>query len=86
MANVVAKMPRIVKKRRKVTDEEGVETWEEYRDYIFADDEGDRPNFKLLAMAHEWKMKMAAEGKRKRDDDEEEESSEEEEESGDEED
>ena len=57
IGKVDAKMPRVVKKRRKVDG--GV--WEEYFDYIFPDDEVDKPNFKLLAMAHEWKMKHAAE-------------------------
>ena len=50
------KMPRVVKKRRKVDG--GI--WEEYFDYIFPDDEMDKPNFKLLAMAQEWKLKNAA--------------------------
>ncbi|KAJ3158047.1 Crooked neck-like protein 1 [Geranomyces variabilis] len=63
LAAVKAKMPRAVKRRRRVVDEEtGEETnaWEEYYDYIFPDDETERPNFKLLAIAHEWKQKMAA--------------------------
>ncbi|KAJ3090637.1 Crooked neck-like protein 1 [Quaeritorhiza haematococci] len=62
---VVDRMPRVVKKRRKVEAEDGEgvgvggAAWEEYYDYIFPDDETDRPNFKLLAMAHQWKLKMA---------------------------
>ncbi|KAJ3023934.1 Crooked neck-like protein 1 [Thoreauomyces humboldtii] len=62
LAEVQGKMPRAVKKRRRIVDPEtGVESgWEEYYDYIFPDDETERPNFKLLAVAHEWKMKMAA--------------------------
>ena len=28
--------------------------WEEYWDYIFPDDEGAKPNLKLLAMAKQW--------------------------------
>lgn len=56
LQSIESKMPRVVKKRRKVDG--GV--WEEYFDYIFPDDEMDKPNFKLLAMAHEWKLKMAA--------------------------
>lgn len=47
-------MPKLVKKRRKVDG-----GWEEYIDPIFPDEETG-PNLKLLAMAHEWKMKMAA--------------------------
>ena len=29
--------------------------WEEYYDYIFPDDEGAKPNLKLLSMAKKWK-------------------------------
>ncbi|KAI8807003.1 hypothetical protein BJ742DRAFT_814103 [Cladochytrium replicatum] len=58
LKTVLDKMPKTVKKRRKADDG----TWEEYYDYIFPDDETDRPNFKLLAMAHQWKMKLAQQG------------------------
>ena len=45
-------MPRRVKKRRKVTAEDGSDQgWEEYFDYIFPEDEAAKPNLKLLAMA-----------------------------------
>jgi len=47
-------MPRRVKKRRKIDEEEGG-GWEEYFDYIFPEDEGAKPNLKLLAMAKMWK-------------------------------
>ena len=54
------KMPRPVKKRRRLEDENGVPSgWEEYYDYIFPDNEEEKPNFKLLALAHQWKMKAA---------------------------
>ncbi|KAI9206688.1 uncharacterized protein BJ171DRAFT_17480 [Polychytrium aggregatum] len=60
LSKVEARMPRAVKKRRKLQDEFGQSAgWEEYFDYIFPDDETDKPNLKLLAMAHEWKTKMA---------------------------
>lgn len=49
---VEAKKPKVVKKRR--LGDGGV--WEEYYDYIFADDEGDSKGFKLLAMAQQWKV------------------------------
>jgi crooked neck len=49
---VEEKKPKVVKKRR--LGEGGV--WEEYYDYIFADDEGDSKGFKLLAMAQKWKV------------------------------
>ena len=49
-------MPRRVKKRRKVTAEDGSDQgWEEYFDYIFPEDEAAKPNLKLLAMAKMWK-------------------------------
>lgn len=68
---VVDKMPKVVKKRRKVGGEDGGDattTWEEYFDYIFPDDEVDKPNFKLLAMAHQWKIKMAEMANKKEED------------------
>eukprot|EP00088_Acartia_fossae_P033825 TRINITY_DN3467_c0_g1_i2.p1 TRINITY_DN3467_c0_g1~~TRINITY_DN3467_c0_g1_i2.p1 ORF type:complete len:741 (-),score=272.70 TRINITY_DN3467_c0_g1_i2:247-2445(-) len=55
--NVVEKlMPRRVKKRRKIQSEDGSDQgWEEYFEYIFPEDEADKPNLKLLAMAKMWK-------------------------------
>ncbi|KAI8824748.1 hypothetical protein BJ741DRAFT_632745 [Chytriomyces cf. hyalinus JEL632] len=61
LAAVEAKIPRMVKKRRRVEGEEsgGVGgMWEEYNDYLFPDDETERPNLKLFEMAHAWKEKM----------------------------
>ncbi|KAJ3376631.1 NineTeen Complex (NTC) component, partial [Entophlyctis sp. JEL0112] len=58
---VEAKIPRLVKKRRKVLDEDGrgdTGIWEEYNDYLFPDDEKERPNLKLFEMAHAWKEKL----------------------------
>lgn len=53
---VDSKMPRRIKKRQKVIDEDGVEQgWEEVFDYIFPEDEASRPNLKLLAAAKNWK-------------------------------
>ncbi|CAG9859202.1 unnamed protein product [Phyllotreta striolata] len=53
---VNAKMPKRIKKRQKVIDEDGVEQgWEEVFDYIFPEDEASRPNLKLLAAAKNWK-------------------------------
>lgn len=53
---VASKMPRRIKKRQKVIDEDGVEQgWEEVYDYIFPEDEASRPNLKLLAAAKNWK-------------------------------
>ncbi|KAJ3121972.1 Crooked neck-like protein 1 [Nowakowskiella sp. JEL0407] len=53
------RMPKTVKRRRQVVGDDGVAVMEEYFDYIFPDDETERPNFKLLAMAHKWKMGAA---------------------------
>ncbi|KAK3745548.1 hypothetical protein QZH41_012464 [Actinostola sp. cb2023] len=55
------KMPRRVKKRRKVQANDGSDAgWEEYYDYIFPDDEDSLPNFKLLQMARMWKQKQSS--------------------------
>ncbi|KAF9320216.1 Crooked neck-like protein 1 [Podila horticola] len=57
-------MPKMVKKRRQVESEGGVAgavQWEEYYDYIFPDDQTEKPNFKLLSKAHEWKARMEKE-------------------------
>ena len=56
MKNVDSLMPRRVKKRRKIQSEDGSDQgWEEYFEYIFPEDEADKPNLKLLAMAKMWK-------------------------------
>lgn len=50
-------MPRKVKKRRRVQNEDqGDSGWEEYFDYIFPDEKDNQPNFKLLQMAKMWKQ------------------------------
>ncbi|KAJ3313057.1 NineTeen Complex (NTC) component [Blyttiomyces sp. JEL0837] len=76
---VEAKMPKAVKKRRKVDGiAPGAEgAWEEYFDYLFPDDETERPNLKLFQIAHAWKEKLKA-GLLDDDDDEEEEEEDEE--------
>ena len=75
-------MPKRVKKRRRVEDEDGNETggWEEYFDYIFPEDEGAKPNLKLLAMAKMWKKNKEEEppAKKAREEETEEEEKEEE--------
>ncbi|KAJ3028102.1 UNVERIFIED_CONTAM: Crooked neck-like protein 1, partial [Siphonaria sp. JEL0065] len=60
---VEGNIPRMVKKRRKVILEDGSGgaesgVWEEYNDYLFPDDETERPNLKLFEMAHAWKEKL----------------------------
>ena len=65
---VKKKMPKRVKKRRKIKiifnnqqeDDQNKEDeggWEEYYDYIFPDDEGQKKNLKIIEMAHKWKLK-----------------------------
>ncbi|KAJ1920744.1 NineTeen Complex (NTC) component [Mycoemilia scoparia] len=61
---VEVKLPKRVKKRRQL--ENG--SWEEYFDYIFPDDQDQKPNLKLLNMAHQWKQKMEAMKKEKQTD------------------
>jgi crooked neck len=53
---VQQRKPKIVKKRRRLEGDNG---WEEYLDYVFEEDGEDQGNVKLLAMARQWKMKMA---------------------------
>ena len=58
---VAGLMPKRVKKRRKIEQDEDAPGgsdaggWEEYFDYIFPEDESSKPNLKLLAMAKMWK-------------------------------
>lgn len=55
---VQRRMPRRVKKQRKVYREDGTDAgWEEYWDYVFPDDATSAPNLKLLEMARMWKRK-----------------------------
>ena len=57
------KMPKKVKKRRRVQREDGSEGgWEEYWDYVFPDDSTNAPALKLLEMARMWKEKQLVGG------------------------
>ncbi|CAG8559884.1 9157_t:CDS:10 [Diversispora eburnea] len=49
LSAVESKMPKVVKKRRKLDEAEGHTgvAWEEYFDYIFPDDQTQQPNFRL---------------------------------------
>lgn len=59
---VEAQMPRKVKKRRKLADDD---SYEEYLDYVFpADDEHAAKMSKLLQMAHSWKQSQGAQGQK----------------------
>jgi crooked neck len=61
VADVEAKMPRRIKRKRMREDESGKDLgWEEYFDYQFPDDEGGASNnFKILEMAAKWKQQRA---------------------------
>lgn len=76
-AKIMDKMPRRIKRRRRIVGEDGViifnineisslfihptllfqteEGWEEVFDFVFPEDESQRPNLKLLASAKAWK-------------------------------
>ena len=54
-SEVVALMPKVVKKRRKLDDG----SYEEYLDYLFKDgDEDNQKMLNLLKKAQEWKARM----------------------------
>ena len=62
-AKIAEMMPRRVKKRRLLTDEQGTDAgWEEYHDYIFPDEGGQQSNLKLLEMAQKWKRQKTTSG------------------------
>ncbi|CAL8312275.1 unnamed protein product [Lota lota] len=62
LEQVAKLLPEKVKKRRKLTAEDGSDAgWEEYYDYIFPEDAANQPNLKLLAMAKMWKRQQQAE-------------------------
>jgi crooked neck len=52
---IQAMMPQVVKKRRRL--ESG--GWQEYFDHVFPQDESEKPNIKLLELAHQWKSQAA---------------------------
>ena len=52
-SQIEALMPKRVKKRRKLDDEE--DGFEEYYDYIFPDDQSQSKNIKILQNAMKWK-------------------------------
>uniref|UniRef100_A0A1X7VPF0 Uncharacterized protein n=1 Tax=Amphimedon queenslandica TaxID=400682 RepID=A0A1X7VPF0_AMPQE len=58
LEKVKQKLPKKVKKRRKVYRDDGSEGgWEEYWDYVFPDDSSASSNLRLLQMARLWKQK-----------------------------
>ena len=66
VADVKAKLPKRVKRKRSVADDDGRELGqEEYYDYVFPDDAGAKqPSLKLLEAAYAWKKAKAAESAR----------------------
>jgi len=61
-AEVAAKLPRRIKKKRQLQNADGSAAgWEEYHDYIFPDDEDKQANLKLLEMARRWKRQRTDE-------------------------
>lgn len=82
LAEVEKVMPKRVKKRKKVYQEDGSDAgWEEYWDYVFPDDVSAAPHLKLLEMARLWKQKkeMGVESDSEEEEEEEKEEGEEEE-------
>ena len=84
IASVQKVMPRRVKKRQKVYQEDGSDAgWEEYWAYVFPDDISAAQNLKLLQMARMWKknkeLGLESESESENDDEEEENDDEEEE-------
>ena len=75
------KLPRRVKKKRKIYRDDGSDGgWEEYWDYVFPEDHTIESSLKLLQMARKWKQQQDGE---EENEEEEEESSEGESEGGD---
>lgn len=61
MEVVEGKMPKQVKRKRRVVLEDGTDAgMEEYIDYIFPSEGGAAPNLKLLEAAQRWKRQKAA--------------------------
>ena len=62
------KLPKKIKKQKKIIMREGEEGgdeeagWEEYYDYIFPEDAGQTRNIGILKKAQEWKEKFAKKG------------------------
>ncbi|VDN26192.1 unnamed protein product [Gongylonema pulchrum] len=61
VAAVTRLMPKKVKKRREILNEDGVDAgWEEYFDYVFPDDQASVGSLKLFEAARRWKLAQAA--------------------------
>ncbi|XP_076662703.1 pre-mRNA splicing factor crn [Andrena cerasifolii] len=54
-AKIMEKMPRRIKRRRRIVGQDGSDDgWEEVFDFVFPEDESQRPNLKFLASAKAW--------------------------------
>lgn len=52
---IMEKMPRRIKRRRRIIGEDGNDDgWEEVFDFVFPEDESQKPNLKFLASAKAW--------------------------------
>ena len=50
---IIAKMPRRIKRRMRVVDDDG-DGWNEVFDFVFPEDESKTPNLRLLDSAKAW--------------------------------
>jgi crooked neck len=59
---VERKMPKKLKKKRKIQTDEGMDAgMEEYYDYVFPEEEGAASNLKFLERAQAWKRQKQME-------------------------
>ena len=59
---VERKMPKRLKRKRKVQTDDGLDAgMEEYYDYVFPEEAGAAPNLKLLEAAQAWKRRKQME-------------------------
>lgn len=62
MEAVERKMPKKLKKKRKIQTDEGMDAgMEEYYDYVFPEEAGAAPNLKFLEAAQAWKRRKQME-------------------------
>ena len=60
LQNIIKMMPKRVKKRRKLYSDSGEEVgYDEYYDYIFPDEEDQKPALSLFEAALKWKAEQA---------------------------
>eukprot|EP00897_Mesotaenium_endlicherianum_P005435 jgi/Mesen1/491/ME001024S10726 len=73
VAAVSRKMPKRVKRKRPIANEDGTPAgFEEYYDYIFPDETGGAPNLKILEAAYRWKRQRQEEVEEEEEEEEEE--------------